>query len=168
MNKLTIARSSVLIVAALVLGGLLTYAHGGLSLAHPAPFWVLYLYDLSLSLGIDVVLLAAILIAVLFLVWNPQLFRGESRIPKRSLLLLVVFAVSSTGFLGSRFSLMAEIDHLNYFFAICTINALILAVLIALAGVKKDRQPLWRSVAFHWLLFAWPASYGFPWLYEAL
>ena len=161
-------RATILVLAGLALGVLLLLASGGISLLQPTPFWLLFLYYFSDLIDLNVYYAGAMLLAALFIAWNKQLIRGQGRIPRRSVILFAALALGSGIYIISRFPFMAEIDALGYYSAICLINAAIAAVLVFLLRRGRKEPSFTGSLVFHWVLFAWPATYGFAWMFEAL
>lgn len=161
-------RIAGLILAAILLAAVFLAATGGLSLTEPTAIWVLYLYGLGEYLGFDGMLFGASAVALLFLAWNPQLIRGIPIIPRRSLVLFAILTVLTVAYLASRARFMASINYLQYYVAIVVINSAIVIGLAFLLRRGLQTPRLSTSMAFHWLLFVWPCTYGFAWLHEAL
>jgi hypothetical protein len=94
---------------------------------------------------------------LLFFVWNPGLFRGDKKIPKRSYGLLAgATALSVIWFvLGWRDGL----EHLGvqYTYSVCAINLVWVASLWTMFTQKwKSGAPSFKVNLFlHWILFAW-------------
>jgi hypothetical protein len=112
---------------------------------------------------------AAFLPSLLFMLWNPQLFREESKIPKRSYVLFVlVVALSAVDFVMS-WKWGLHYQGRQYTAVVCSLN-------IAWAGLLGlsfrrciIRTPSFRTSLFlHWMLFAWLCWYAFPWLGELI
>jgi hypothetical protein len=112
---------------------------------------------------------AALLPSLLFLLWNPQLFREEGKIPKRSYVLFVlVVALSVVDFMTSwKWGLHDQGPQ--YTAIICSLN-IVWAGLLGLAFRRCSKTtPSFRTSLFlHWMLFAWLCWYAFPWLGELI
>jgi hypothetical protein len=156
---------------------LLTIA-AGLSLLIPILFWLLakegptLLYPFPALMFLPSFLLrrAAILVPVLlFFAWNPGLFGGEARVPRRSyILLIVVTGLSVLWFaLGWRDGLAVQGARYNY--GVGVINALWIMVLWLLSSWSRKGEPSFRTnLVLHWAMFAWLAWYAFPFMGELI
>jgi len=113
---------------------------------------------------------AAVLVpVVLFFVWNPGLFRGEAKIPRRSYILLIATTILSVVWfvVGWRDGLAVQGARYNYW--ISSINALWIALLWLLFFWGRKEQPSFRAnLLLHWVMFAWFAWYAFPFLGELI
>jgi hypothetical protein len=104
---------------------------------------------------------------IFFLLWNPQLFRGQSEIPRRTYALFVgAILLNVVWFLGGwKFGLQYQGTRFTY--SVCAINAVwILFLAVFLVRARKGSRSFANSLASHWLLFAWLAWYAFPYLGE--
>ena len=111
---------------------------------------------------------AAVLAPVLFFfAWNPGLFRGTGKIPKRSYVLLTVAtALSIVDFVeGWKYGL--EYRGARYTYSVCVIDVVWVLSLWAMFIWKWKSAPSFRAnLLLHWVLFAWLSWYAFPWLGE--
>jgi hypothetical protein len=111
---------------------------------------------------------AAIAVPMLcFFAWNPGLFHGESKIPKRShVLLIILILLSIADFLVS-WKPGLHYRGPEFTRAVYGINALWIAFL-ALGFGRTWREPssFRYSLFLHWMLFAWLAWYAFPYTGE--
>jgi hypothetical protein len=101
-----------------------------------------------------------------FWAWSFQLFGGKAGVPKRTLVLHAVVAVLSVVWfvLGWRYGL--QFEGTRFTLATAAISASF-AVTISFLAWRNTRSPSYeRSVAVHWLLFAWVVTYAFPYLGE--
>jgi hypothetical protein len=110
---------------------------------------------------------AVIVPALLFFAWNPRLFQGSAKIPKRSYALLgVVMVLNVIWFvLGWKYGL--EYQGRKFTYSVCAVNlcwATFLGVLFA--HQRKGKASFRANLLVHWLLFAWLAWYAFPYLGE--
>jgi len=115
--------------------------------------------------------LANCLPSLLFLAWNPQLFRGNATLPKRSYILFGVLVVLSTLYFWG--SWQWGIHYQGRYFTIGIILINLCWILAIAAGFFLGRRRSGASsfsvsLILHWLLFAWVAWYAFPWLGEML
>ena len=113
---------------------------------------------------------AAVLIpALLFLVWNPQLFRAEGKIPKRSYVLLVLLAILSCVDFVVSWKWGLKYQGPPYTAIICSINIAWLGFLgLAFRRTLNVVTSFRTSLFLHWMLFAWLGWYAFPWLGELI
>ena len=110
--------------------------------------------------------LAVFVPAVLFLAWDPQLFRGRPQVPKRSLALLAVLTVLSVVWFHQGWWYGMKYQGPTFTVAVCIVNLLWLALLWVMF-VRCWRRPSFpQSLLAHWMLFAWLAWYAFPYLGE--
>jgi len=105
--------------------------------------------------------------SLLFFAWNPGLFRGESKLPKRSYGLLAVATILSVIWFVVGWTNGLHYQGAGYVYKVCIITAGWIAILSALFALNWKRESSFRlSLAQHWLLFAWLAWYAFPYLGE--
>ena len=166
-----------LIVVMTMKSKLLTIA-AGLSLLIPVLFWFFskegptLLYPFPALMFIPSFLLhrAAVLVpVVLFFVWNPRLFGGEAKIPRRSHILLIAATVLSVLWfvVGWRDGLVVQGARYNY--GISAINALWIVFLWLLFSWGRKAEPSFRTnLVLHWVLFVWLAWYAFPFFGELI
>jgi hypothetical protein len=110
---------------------------------------------------------AVIVPPLLFLAWNPGLFRSEGQLPRRSRWLLVITIVLSMFwfFLGWRDGL--HYQGATYVYSVALANVVWSGVLLAIFARYRGAEPSFKaSLVFHWILFAWLAWYAFPYLGE--
>jgi hypothetical protein len=149
----------------------------GVSLLTPVFFWllsskgptVLYPFPaLVLVPGLFHLRWAAVAVPmVLFFVWNPGLFRGDVKVPKRSYVLLMVTTLMSILWfvVGWRDGLAVQGAPYNY--SVCTINIVWIALLWVMFAHSRKAEPSFRTnLLLHWILFAWFAWYAFPFFGE--
>ena len=107
--------------------------------------------------------------SLLFFLWNPGLFRGEARIPKRSYWLFgTATGLGAIWFAGS-WKWGLHYQGARYTYTVCAGN-LVWAVLIGglLLGFRSRQASFRTNLLLHWVLFAWLAWYAFPYLGELL
>lgn len=112
---------------------------------------------------------AVLLPGLLFMIWNPQLFRGEGRIPKRTWVLFAAVTILSLLYLSSSWNWGVKYQGLALTALLCSINVAWAGFLsIAFARTWGSATSFWKSLLLHWLLFAWLGWYAFPWLGEMI
>lgn len=105
--------------------------------------------------------------ALLFFVWNPGLFRGESRVPTRSYWLLAVATVLSVIWFVTGWKYGLRYQGARYVYEVCAANIAGLSLLaIVFSRYGKSKPSFGLNLALHWLLFVWLAWYAFPYLGE--
>jgi hypothetical protein len=104
---------------------------------------------------------------LLFFIWNPQLFRGEPKIPKRSNALLAGAGVLSVIYFVTSWEWGLHYQGAHFVIAVALLNVAWFAVL-AFGFVWSWRRgsSFNTSLFWHWMLFAWLAWYAFPYLGE--
>jgi hypothetical protein len=150
----------------------------GLSLLVPASMGIFFsgvpriLHPFPAMTAIPSFLLSSRAIAVavpslVFLAWNPGLFRGASNIPKRSHWLLVVAIIISIVWFGVGWENGLRYQGARYVYEICVVNVAEIAFLAAVfSRYAKRRTSFGISLTLHWLLFVWLAWYALPYLGE--
>ncbi len=104
---------------------------------------------------------------IFFLLWNPNLLRGQVEIPKRTYFLFAgTVLLTIVWFMGGwKFGLQYQGTRFTYL--VCAINALWILFLAAFLIRARKRNPSFpKNLALHWLLFAWLSWYAFPYLGE--
>lgn len=108
-----------------------------------------------------------ILPVLIFFAWNPQLFRGESKIPKRTTVLFIAAAaLNATWFVvGWKYGL--QYQGLRYTHVVSVVNAGWISIIgLMFLYVRRSGATYWKTLAIHWMLFAWLGWYAFPYLGE--
>lgn len=105
--------------------------------------------------------------SLVFFAWNPGLFRGESKVPKRSVGLLATAALLDVVWFVEDWNYGLLYQGAKYTYLVCGINIAWVAVLGAMfAHCWKSKSSFKFNLVLHWLLFAWLAWYAFPYLGE--
>jgi hypothetical protein len=114
--------------------------------------------------------LAAIAVpTAFFFAWNPGLFSGDSRIPRRSYIFLIIASLLSIVWFAVGWKDGLAIQGANYNHSLLLINAVWLALIWALFQRCRRAGPsFYSNLLSHWLLFAWLAWYAFPFFGEML
>jgi hypothetical protein len=107
--------------------------------------------------------------ALLFILWNPQLFRAEGKIPKRTYVLLALVATLSAVDLALSWKWGLRYQGPPHTAIVCSINITWIGFLgLALRRCLKNAPPFRGSLFVHWMVFAWLFWYAFPWLGELI
>jgi hypothetical protein len=113
-------------------------------------------------------ILAASPVAILFLVWNVQLFRREVHVPRRSIALYLVAVVLSAAFFALAWNEGVLKQGLTHTAVLVLFNVLF-ALLVGFTLTSNRRSPAYASnLAFHVILFSWFSWCAFPWLGEVI
>jgi hypothetical protein len=107
--------------------------------------------------------------SLLFFAWNPGLFRGDAKVPKRSYWLLGTAIILSPIWFVIGWKWGLQYQGVRYTYVVCAGNivwAVFLGVLFA--GFRNREASFKTNLLLHWALFAWLAWYAFPYLGELL
>ena len=110
--------------------------------------------------------LAILVPALLFFAWNPGLFRGNVRVPKRSWALLAFLTALSPVYFAVSWRYGNQYQGREYAVAICAINTVWTVAWWAILYRAWRASSFGMNLFFHALLFAWLAWYAFPYLGE--
>jgi hypothetical protein len=146
----------VALVAAQSLGMLGGAAPYSLS---PAPM----LFAALLAAGMNTLLIPAAF-AALFWLWSPQLFRGETSVPKRTFVLLAVSAGLSIANFVVGWTFGVRYQGLAYTIACLLTSAGMLTVCAVILWKARATPSFDYSLLAHTVAFAWLGSYAFPYL----
>jgi hypothetical protein len=102
-----------------------------------------------------------------FFVWHPGLFSGESKVPRRSYVLLIIAILLSFAYFVASWKWGLQYQGSRFTHVVCAVNA-IWAAFLALAFARSWKEPssFRYNLFVHWMLFAWLAWYAFPYLGE--
>jgi hypothetical protein len=104
---------------------------------------------------------------LLFFAWNPGLFRGDAKIPKRSYVLLALATVLSIFWFVSGWSYGLKYRGPEFTYVVCIVNIAWIAFLwVMFARAWRVGSSFKTNLFLHWRLFAWLAWYAFPYLGE--
>jgi hypothetical protein len=104
---------------------------------------------------------------VLFFVWNPGLFYGDTKIPKRSYVLLLATTVLSALWFAVCWKDGIIVQGPRYNYSVSAINVVWISVLWVIFGRNRKAESSFKvNLLVHWLLFAWLAWYAFPFFGE--
>lgn len=126
----------------------------------PASTYPLFLLIPAL-LGVPRLLLV-LAYAGCFALWSKQLFRGEARIPRRSVALLVLSFLASTYLFITSWKDGITYQGARYVHAVFALNLVALLLLIILLEWNRRSPTLNRSALFHFALFGWLCTYATP------
>ncbi|HEV2615646.1 MAG TPA: hypothetical protein VGU63_03440 [Candidatus Acidoferrales bacterium] len=103
---------------------------------------------------------------ILFFIWNPGLFRGEAKVPKRSYALLAIAIVLTIVdfVLGWKWGL--QYQGAQYTYVVCAVNVAWIVFLTLAFARSWKKSSFGYSLFLHLMLFAWLAWYAFPYLGE--
>jgi hypothetical protein len=104
--------------------------------------------------------------ALLFFAWNPGLFHGGQRIPKRSFVLMAVLTALTVIWFIAGWKYGVEYQGRPYTYAICVVNIGWLMLLWVMFIRYRRGASFTGNLLFHWIMFAWLAWYAFPYLGE--
>jgi hypothetical protein len=110
--------------------------------------------------------LAVMIPAALFFLVNPQLLRGASQIPIRSLVAVAVLVNLSAGYFWALWQDGVQYQGASHLHFMCTANAVWVAALAVVLLRRRTDSSFMTNLLFHWLLFAWLSWYAFPYLGE--
>jgi|SRR5579864_449906 len=111
--------------------------------------------------------IAAVVPVLFFVLWNPSLFRGESKIPKRSPVLLLVSGLLSIVWFVVGWNYGVQYEGRRYVYFVCAANVAWLVLLAGAFSRYMRREPSFAAnLVLHLLLFTWLAWYAFPYLGE--
>jgi hypothetical protein len=106
--------------------------------------------------------------ALLFIGWQPALFRGETKVPKRSFALFALIACLTVLYFVESWHWGLQYQGAQYTYLVCFINAIWIASILGLFIRNLNRPPSYLSnLCLHWMLFAWLGWYAFPYLGES-
>ena len=95
--------------------------------------------------------------ALFFFVWDPRLYRGSVKVPRRSYALFAVGAVLSLGYF------LFGVQGVWYTYALFAAEIALVAALGFIFAWRWKGEPSFRTNLFlHWNLFAWLAWFAFP------
>ena len=111
---------------------------------------------------------AAVAVPMLFFfAWHPALFRGETKIPRRSYALLIIAIVLTVVDFVADWNFALQYHGSQFTHAVCAVNVVWIAFLVfAFARSWKKPSSFRYSLFLQWMLFAWFAWYAFPYLGE--
>jgi len=104
---------------------------------------------------------------VVFFVWNPGLFNGDSIVPKRSYVLLIVTTVLNTLWFIGGWRDGVAVQGARYSYSVCAINVVWILLLWFMFIRNRKAEPSFKmNLLLHCFLFAWLAWYAFPFFGE--
>ena len=151
------------VIAVVVLGVMLTLVSWqSMSAGIPRPWAPFPLISYLLLFG------APVFVTIIFWVWNLQLFKGIGHIPIRSIALYLSFAALSIwhNLVGIPYGV--KYQGREYTMIVTIVNFMMIVSIAILLIIGYRRKTFLSSLLFHWLLFAWFASYSFPYLGELI
>jgi hypothetical protein len=111
--------------------------------------------------------LAVAIPALCFFLWYPGLFRGNSKIPKRSVGLLICSILLSILYFVASWRWGLQYEGPYYTHTVCLLNAAWILILGAMFYWSRKKTPTFAyNLIVHGLFFVWLAWYAFPQLGE--
>jgi hypothetical protein len=105
---------------------------------------------------------------VLFLSWNPGMFRGHVEIPKRSWALLALLTALSVAYFLGTWKYGYQYQGPAHTITVCAVNIVWIALLWLILCRLSSHSSFAANLLFHGILFTWLAWYAFPYLGELL
>jgi hypothetical protein len=149
----------VALVAAQSLGAL-----GGSSPSVSSPASLILVFPVFLGLPVALVVICYV---ALFWLWSPSLFRGESTVPRRTIVLVGISAALSLASFGFGWHFGVQHQGVRYTFWCSLLSGFLFSACAVLLTLTRAAPTFAGSLAAHALLFAWLASYAFAYLGEA-
>ena len=147
----------------------------GLSLLLPALFFnkqessIFYPHPgvLLLSIFLGLRWAAFAVPALSFFVWNQGLFRGDSQVPMRSYVLLIVATLVNALWFVVGWKDGLAVQGARYNYSVCIINiAWVVLLSVMFARHRKAAPSFKMNLLLHWMLFAWLTWYALPFFGE--
>ena len=111
--------------------------------------------------------LAAAMPSFLFYWCNPNLFRGETLIPRRSYWAVAIAMVLNCVTFAADWEYDVQSKGAHLVYTVGAINAAwMLALILALVWNRRAAPSFLRTLFLHWFAFLWLAWYAFPYLGE--
>lgn len=102
-----------------------------------------------------------------FYVWNLGLFAGDTVVPKRSSVLLIIAAVADVLWFIVSWKDRLAVQGATYTYSVCAINVVWVTLLwLGFAASRKAPGSFGRNLPLHLALFAWLAWFAFPFFGE--
>lgn len=105
-------------------------------------------------------------VPLLFCLWCWPALRGSTRLPIRSVILLLIAIALSALWLAGGYHYGVQYQSVGYVVGVAMINSICWVVLIALALLAHRHPSFGHNLGFHFALFAWLAWFAFPYLGE--
>ena len=135
------------------------------------PVWV-WVFLILLELAEELVplrgasgILLIMLPALCFFVWNPRLFRGSVKVPRRTYVLFAVGALLSLSYFALAWNDGLTVQGVQYTYTVFAANIVIVAALGFMFAISRKAEPSFRTdLSLHWTLFVWLFWFAFPYL----
>ena len=161
MNPRTTTLVAGGVVGIVAMQSLGLFGSGAPTIASPASM----LLVLPAFMGVPPLLVVMVLVG-LFFVWRPSLFSGRPEIPVRTVILLIVATVLSAFVFVAGWEYGYKYQGPGYTQLCLVLSILMIASCFALLWSGYRRPSFRRALASQAVLFAWLASYAFPYLGE--
>ena len=106
--------------------------------------------------------------AVLFLLWNLDLVAGSIRLPMRSIILLAAITIVCALWFVTGWARGLTHQGFSVLISWSAMNLGIASIMWIQVSRFRYKASWLKTLIFHWVLFAWPAWCGFPWLGEGI
>jgi len=106
--------------------------------------------------------------ALLFLAWNPSLFRGDPVVPVRTNLLFGAMVVASAWYYCSYWRLAVTYQGVPHLLGCLMLNLLFILATSAVLLRNRSRQSPTCALVGQTLLFVWLLSYAMPYFGEGI
>ncbi len=110
--------------------------------------------------------LAALVPAALFFLWCPGLFRGQTKVPNRSVVFFGILTVLTGIFFIGSWSYGLQYQGAAFTYGTCAANIAWIILLWSVFIWARGKQTFHANLLVHFLLFAWLGWYAFPYLGE--
>jgi phosphatidylserine synthase len=137
------------------------FGGGSPNIVAPYPILLVFLAFEGMPLPI---VLAAFL--AFFWLWSVQLFRGKPGVPRRTVILMVITAGLSIAYFVTSWDYGLRYQGMTYNVVCALASALLLVGCALVFWRARKHASFGKSLLLHTLLFAWLASYAFPYLGE--
>jgi hypothetical protein len=104
----------------------------------------------------------ALLLALPFWLWSPQLLWGDVEIPVRSYFGFASLALAMSWWFVTGMEFASRRHGWAWMLAVLAENLTVVAALACFLYKGRKKPSFIQSFAFHWLLVAWPVTCGFP------
>lgn len=131
----------------------------------PAWFWLLFLLVGLFSRFGDAAsgIFTMMIPALFFFAWNPRLFLGSVKVPRRSYALFAVGTVYSLDYFYSAWNEGLRVQGVQYTYTFFALNIALVAALSFMFARRWRAAPSFRSNLFlHWTLCAWLFWFSLP------
>lgn len=105
---------------------------------------------------------------IFYALWCFPLIKGQSKIPKRTVIMTPILVTASFALLFTSWNYGAEYQGKAHTILMYIFNASFWILLFSIFRMNKKRESYLTNLVFNWVLFTWFFWVGFPWLGELL